>query len=76
VRNWSILDEEANESTGGLSRQMMSQNGRIKVSIRCRSCGEKFILRGKKDKGRVETGFKQCLCENTDEFDIDTLDEY
>jgi formylmethanofuran dehydrogenase subunit E len=52
----------------------MIQNGRIKVSIRCRRCGERFVLRGKREKGKVETGFKQCLCDNANEFDIDTLE--
>jgi hypothetical protein len=52
----------------------MIHNGRVKVSIRCRRCGERFVLRGKREKERVETGFKQCLCDNTHEFDIDTLE--
>lgn len=45
---------------------------RVKVTIRCRHCGERFVLRGRKEKGRVETGFKQCLCNNRDDFDIET----
>ncbi|MEI7024577.1 hypothetical protein [Paenibacillus sp. y28] len=43
---------------------------RMKVTIRCRHCGERFILRGKQDRGKVETGFKQCLCGNTYDLDI------
>ena len=39
---------------------------RIKIKIRCKQCGERFTLRGKKDRGRIETGFKQCLCDNRD----------
>lgn len=45
---------------------------RVKVTIRCRHCGERFVLRGRKEKERVETGFKQCLCNNRDDFDIET----
>lgn len=45
-------------------------NSRIKVSIRCKNCGEKFILRGKREKGRIETGFKRCLCNNTEAFEV------
>lgn len=44
---------------------------RVKVRIRCRHCGEKFVLRGRQDKERVETGFKQCLCNNKQDFDIE-----
>lgn len=44
---------------------------RVKVTIRCKCCGEKFILRGKREKGRIETGFKQCICDNRDAFHID-----
>lgn len=47
---------------------------RIKVHIRCRNCGETFILRGVRDlKGHVETGFKKCLCDNDHDFDIEPL---
>lgn len=44
---------------------------RIKIKIRCKQCGERFTLRGKKERGRIETGFKQCLCDNKDQFDIE-----
>lgn len=47
---------------------------RVKVTIRCRRCGERFILRGKKEKGRIETGFKQCICSNVEDLDFDTMD--
>ncbi|HEU4964710.1 MAG TPA: hypothetical protein VFV52_12770 [Bacilli bacterium] len=47
---------------------------RVKVHIRCKNCGETFILRGYKDyKGKIDTGFKRCLCDNEDQFDIETL---
>jgi len=44
---------------------------RMKVTIRCNRCNEKFILRGRKDRGKVETGFKMCLCSNADDFLIE-----
>ncbi|WP_152532871.1 hypothetical protein [Paenibacillus sp. UMB7766-LJ446] len=44
---------------------------RIKIKIRCKQCGERFTLRGKKERGRIETGFKQCLCDNRDQFEIE-----
>lgn len=43
---------------------------RVKVTIRCRQCGEKYLLRGKKEKDRIDTGFKQCLCDNSTDLDI------
>lgn len=49
------------------------EEARIKVSIRCRLCGEKFVLRGRRDGGRVDTGFKMCLCNNTDDFEIEEM---
>jgi hypothetical protein len=48
---------------------------RVKVAIRCRRCGEKFVLRGKKDKGRIDTGFKRCLCDNEHDFDVEEQHE-
>ncbi|MEF3301839.1 hypothetical protein [Paenibacillus sp. GYB003] len=47
---------------------------RVKVSIRCKRCGERFVLRGKQEKGRIETGFKQCLCNNQADFDIEPME--
>jgi len=44
---------------------------RVKVTIRCKHCGERFILRGRKEKGKVDTGFKMCVCSNTEHFDVD-----
>jgi hypothetical protein len=43
---------------------------RVKVLIRCNRCGEKFVLRGRRERGRVDTGFKQCICSNSEDFDI------
>lgn len=49
----------------------MLKNQRAKVTIRCNVCGEKFTLRGRRgNEGQVETGFKQCLCDNDRHFDI------
>ncbi|SDW58176.1 hypothetical protein SAMN05444487_104179 [Marininema mesophilum] len=40
------------------------------VRIRCNQCGERFTLKGREKKGRVETGFNQCLCDNLMDFEI------
>lgn len=49
---------------------------RYKVIVRCNDCGEKFILRGKKDKeGNYETGFKRCVCGNEGQLQIDATPE-
>lgn len=47
----------------------MSQE-RYKVIIQCHHCGERFVLRGRKNKGKVNTGFKSCLCSNSSALDI------
>ncbi|PTX59879.1 hypothetical protein C8P63_11023 [Melghirimyces profundicolus] len=39
---------------------------RYLVRIRCKQCGERFVLKGSMKKGKLDTGFKQCLCENND----------
>jgi hypothetical protein len=43
---------------------------RVKVAIRCRRCGERFVLRGKREKDRIDTGFKRCLCDNENDFEV------
>ncbi|MFC5531717.1 hypothetical protein [Cohnella yongneupensis] len=48
---------------------MLSQ--RVKVIIRCNKCNEKFILRGRKERGRVDTGFRMCICSNADDLMIE-----
>lgn len=54
--------------------QPMDQASRVKVHIRCQKCGESFILRGTRDhKGRIDTGFKRCLCDNDRFFEIQPL---
>lgn len=46
----------------------MLKTQRAKVLIRCNVCGETFTLRGRREPGgQVETGFKQCLCDNDNE---------
>lgn len=58
----------------GVRDDMVLPNQRIKVHIRCRRCGETFILRGVKDaRGHIETGFKRCLCDNEADFDVEPL---
>jgi hypothetical protein len=47
---------------------------RVKVTIRCKKCGERFVLKGKKEKGKIETGFRQCICSNEHDFDVETED--
>ncbi|WP_179088056.1 hypothetical protein [Paenibacillus sp. FSL R7-0273] len=44
---------------------------RVKVRIVCRQCGESYILRGSKEQGIIQTGFKQCLCNSSTGFDIE-----
>lgn len=54
---------------------MLLQKDRHKVNIRCNLCGEKYTLVGKKGRtGQVETGFKQCLCNNENDFVIEEVD--
>ncbi len=56
-------------------RELESSSGRVKIHIRCRKCGEVFILRGIRDvKGHVETGFRRCLCDNDKEFDVQVVE--
>ncbi|MDR6224528.1 hypothetical protein [Desmospora profundinema] len=43
---------------------------RYLVRIRCKQCGERFVLKGSYKKGKVDTGFKQCLCDNATEFEV------
>jgi DNA-directed RNA polymerase subunit RPC12/RpoP len=50
----------------------MTVKDRVKVHIRCNLCGERFILKGRKEKGKIDTGFKQCLCSNVKDFLIET----
>ncbi|WJQ84022.1 hypothetical protein [Brevibacillus brevis] len=50
----------------------MLKTDRAKVTIQCNVCGEKFTLRGHREPGgQIETGFKQCLCDNDKHFQID-----
>ena len=48
---------------------------RVKITIRCHNCGEKFILRGRKDqKGKLNIGFKKCICDSSDNLEISYID--
>lgn len=49
------------------------RQGRYKVTIHCNLCGERYVLRGRKSKGKVNTGFKSCLCNNASAFDVDVV---
>lgn len=40
------------------------------VKIQCNLCGERFVLKGIRKKGKVETGFRRCLCDNDRDFII------
>ncbi|MDN9008848.1 hypothetical protein ABE137_03505 [Brevibacillus laterosporus] len=54
----------------------MFKTQRSKIMIRCNQCGERFILRGRPGmEGKVDTGFKQCICDNQEKFDITHLEE-
>lgn len=40
---------------------------RVKVLVKCQTCGQRFILRGSPNKdGDIETGFKMCMCGSAD----------
>lgn len=43
---------------------------RVRVIMHCNLCGERYSLRGKREKGKLQTGFKQCLCGNESLFDV------
>lgn len=47
---------------------LLPNRDRYRVNISCQKCGERFILKGRLRKGKIETGFKKCICDN--EFDF------
>ncbi|MED0674992.1 MULTISPECIES: hypothetical protein [Aneurinibacillus] len=50
---------------------MTTERERCKVTIYCPVCGERYVLRGTREKnGKVETGFKQCICSNKEKLHI------
>ncbi|MBA4495626.1 hypothetical protein ACFO25_02875 [Paenactinomyces guangxiensis] len=49
---------------------MKKEDSRYLVTIHCKQCGERFMLKGKMRKGKVETGFKRCLCDNENDFEV------
>jgi formylmethanofuran dehydrogenase subunit E len=54
-----------------ICQEGLMEAARIKVTIRCNVCGEKFVLRGRREKGAIDTGFKQCICNNSNDLDIE-----
>ncbi|MFC5628501.1 hypothetical protein ACFPTR_06270 [Aliibacillus thermotolerans] len=55
---------------------MAKKERRYRVTIRCLSCGERFLLRGRKDEdGNLTTGFKRCICGNDKQLHIDYTEE-
>lgn len=48
----------------------MKRKDRYYVTIYCKQCGERYRLRGSMKNGTIETGFKQCLCDNDHDFEI------
>lgn len=44
---------------------------RVKVRIICKQCGEIYILKGSREQGIIQTGFKQCLCNSSSGFEIE-----
>ncbi|SHE43930.1 hypothetical protein SAMN05444392_101470 [Seinonella peptonophila] len=48
----------------------MNEKNSYIVRISCRKCGEHFQLKGRMRKGKIETGFKRCLCDNDHDFEI------
>lgn len=56
--------------------ESLENKQRYRIVIRCPECGEKYILRGRKNKeGKLETGFIRCVCGNADNLDIDYTPE-
>ncbi|MGY4690137.1 hypothetical protein [Salibacterium sp. K-3] len=54
----------------------MTVETRYRVIVRCPSCGEKYVLRGRtNDNGELDTGFKQCICGNVSTLRIDATPE-
>ncbi len=49
---------------------LLRSENRYIVDVRCKKCGERFILKGRMKKGKMETGFKRCLCDNEEDFDV------
>jgi hypothetical protein len=56
----------------GTTGRVYMTTTRVKVKIRCLTCGEKFVLKGKKEKGKIETGFRQCICSNEHDFEVES----
>jgi DNA-directed RNA polymerase subunit RPC12/RpoP len=50
-------------------------SNRVKVRIRCKRCGERYILKGRMDQSGVHTGFKQCVCDNASDFEYELQEQ-
>jgi len=50
-------------------------SNRVKVRILCKKCGERYILKGRMDQNGVYTGFKQCICDNTSDFEYEVQEQ-
>lgn len=47
---------------------------RVKVLIRCKECGERFVLRAVRDDwGNWGTSFRMCVCGNVHDLDIEQV---
>lgn len=53
----------------------MNENEKCVVAISCNRCGERFVLKGRRRKGKIETGFKRCLCNNEDDFNMELVEQ-
>ncbi len=51
----------------------MSQE-RVKVIINCKQCGERYTLRGSRNKDKINTGFMRCICNNDKDLEMITED--
>lgn len=50
------------------------KQGRVKVTIKCRKCGERFTLRGRRSNNEIHTGFLRCICDNDTDLEWITED--
>lgn len=58
-----------------VDNEVYKPTGRFKVRIRCNQCNEAFVLRGSyNSNGSIETGFKMCLCGNSEDVEINPID--
>ena len=59
----------------GNEAQVSNATQRIKLTIRCNQCGERYTLRAQPGPNiRLNSGFKMCICGNTNDIEIEFLD--